>query len=473
MKKFLSIVVTLCMLGCAVGFWMVGGSRFLVLQSGPEVLGDGALSQAEGKYISYEAAYPVASSVEEYYSGDPDRARTMGFVVYDEQRQAFLYVVVPDQNSGRLENLMWNLKLAVELRAGKDMSPATVEGTLEPMEDSAVKRVLAAVDDSEIIGLYHDFQGEAAYQEAYFGDEYGKVMEDMCLNLDQIVQQTEWYYVEDGVIDGLEKSDVWICILAAGLSLLIFVIRLISLFTGGKKKNIALPAPAGSKMEQFYARQREWVEEWCEYNLNRGRRLAYLSVIGGVVILVGIGILVKVPTQRLIAFYLSLGLLLGEIIGAMFWYGQKGQSKPEKILKKFAKRIGKILPSAAEQEMFAEDILAAGKEWEFREKTKEGMQQGVVGGRYWVTMQWNGMVTIVDADKLGKIETETISGSVRSGKVRVGYQFHAVRFYYKSAAPKKSCDAAISFDSKENQRNFIALARKRVGENVEFIMLAG
>ena len=160
-----------------------------------------------------------------------------------------------------------------------------------------------------------------------------------------------------------------------------------------------------------------------------------------------------------------------ESIGAMFWYGQKGQSKPEKILKKFAKRIGKILPSATEQEMFAEDILAAGKEWEFREKTKEAMLQGVVAGRYWVILQWNGTVTIVDSDKLGKIETETISGTVRSGKVRVSYQSHAVRFYYKSARPKKFCDAAISFDSKDNQRNFIALARKRVGGNVEFMML--
>ena len=121
--------------------------------------------------------------------------------------------------------------------------------------------------------------------------------------------------------------------------------------------------------------------------------------------------------------------------------------------------------------MFAEDILAAGKEWEFREKTKEAMLQGVVAGRYWVILQWNGTVTIVDSDKLGKIETETISGTVRSGKVRVSYQSHAVRFYYKSARPKKFCDAAISFDSKDNQRNFIALARKRVGGNVEFMML--
>ena len=34
------------------------------------------------------------------------------------------------------------------------------------------------------------------------------------------------------------------------------------------------------------------------------------------------------------------------------------------------------------------------------------MLQGVVAGRYWVTLQWNGTVTIVDSDKLGKIETD-------------------------------------------------------------------
>ncbi len=471
MKKVLSVVVTLCMLVCAVGFWMVGGSRFLEMLAGPEEIGEEAFSQAEGRYISYEAAYPVASCVEEYYSGDPDRVRTTGYVVYDETHQAFLYVVVPDRDTRGLGTLMRNLQLAVELREQKDMSPSTVEGTLEAMDEDTVKRVADALGESEVIELYYDFQGEDTYMETYFGDAYGEVMESMCLNLDKVLQQTEWYYIEHGVMSGLERSDVWICILAAGLSLLIFVIRLFSLFMGGKRKDIVLPAPSGSKMEQFYARQREWVEEWCEYNLERGRRLAYLSVVGSVVILVAIGIFVKVPAERLIAFYLSLGVLLGEIIGAMFWYGQKGQSKPEKILKKFAKRIGKILPSATEQEMFAEDILAAGKEWEFREKTKEAMLQGVVAGRYWVILQWNGTVTIVDSDKLGKIETETISGTVRSGKVRVSYQSHAVRFYYKSARPKKFCDAAISFDSKDNQRNFIALARKRVGGNVEFMML--
>ena len=471
MKKLLSIAVTLCALACAVGFWLVGGSGFLKMRAGSEAIGEEAFEQAEGKYVSYEVPYPVASCVEEYYSGDPDRVKTMGYVAYDEARQAFLYVTVPDGDSGRLENLMWNLKLAVELRAGKDMSPAVVEGTLEPMGEGDVERVLDAVEDSEVIGLYWDLSGDEAYMEAYFSDSYGKVIEKMCLNLDGILEGAKWYYIEDGVVGGLHISEIWICMLTAALSLLIFVIRLVSLFTGGKKKKIALPAPSGSKMEQFYGWEREWVEEWCEYSLKRGRRLAYIAVIGSVVILTAIGIYVKTPTQRLIAFQLPLGLLLGELIGALFWYGQKGQAKPEKILKKFAKRIGKIFPSATEQEMFAEDILAAGKEWELREKTKEAMFQAVVGTRYWVVLHWNGMVTVVDGDKVGKIETETISGTVRSGKVRVSYISYAVRFYYKSGTPKKYCDVSVSYNTKEMQRSFIDLIRKRVGENVDFMML--
>ena len=298
MKKLLSIAVTLCALACAVGFWLVGGSGFLKMRAGSEAIGEEAFEQAEGKYVSYEVPYPVASCVEEYYSGDPDRVKTMGYVAYDEARQAFLYVTVPDGDSGRLENLMWNLKLAVELRAGKDMSPAVVEGTLEPMGEGDVERVLDAVEDSEVIGLYWDLSGDEAYMEAYFSDSYGKVIENMCLNLDGILEGAKWYYIEDGVVGGLHTSEIWICMLTAALSLLIFVIRLVSLFTGGKKKKIALPAPSGSKMEQFYGWEREWVEEWCEYSLKRGRRLAYIAVIGSVVILTAIGIYVKTPDRK-------------------------------------------------------------------------------------------------------------------------------------------------------------------------------
>lgn len=121
--------------------------------------------------------------------------------------------------------------------------------------------------------------------------------------------------------------------------------------------------------------------------------------------------------------------------------------------------------------MFAEDMLNAGAEWNFGEKTKNSMTRGVLGSRYWVALLWNGAVTLIDAEKLGKIETETISGTVRSGKVRVHYESYAVRFYYKSAKPKKLCDESLSFDCRDNQRHFITLAKKRTGGNVEYMML--
>ena len=472
MKRLLTIVVMLCTAACAVGFWMVGGSQFLQLQAGPESLGiQETIEQAEGKYLSYEAAYPVASYVEEYYSGDPDRVRRTGYVVYDNVRKAFVYVVVSERNDGRLENLLWNLKLAVELRAGKDMSPYMADGTLKKMDSDAAAHAAAALEESEIIEFYRSTEGQAAYRESYFGDEYGQVIADLCDGLEENPSPADWYCIEDGVVDGLEKGDIWVCILAAGVSLLIAIVSLISLFTGGMKKKVALPADSGSKMEGFFLWEKTWAEAWCEYNLKRGYRLACLSVVISLAIFVAIGVYLKMPATKMAAFYVPLGVLCGEVVGAMFWYGQKGQSNVAKILKKHGKNIKKELPSAAEQEAFAEDILNTGKEWEFEERTKEGMLWGTVGSRYWVALHWNGRVMLVDSEKLGKIETETIAGTVRSGKVRVSYQSHAVRFYYKSAAPKKTCDQWIGFDSKENQRQLLALARKRVGENVEYMML--
>lgn len=470
MKKLLNILITLCLIASAVGCWMIAGDSFRKVLDGSEVLAEGeSFAQAEGKYISYEAAYPVGSYIEEYYSGDPDRVRTIGYAVYDEDRQAFLYIVVSDRENAGLKDLMWNLHLAVELRAGKDMAPFTAQGTVEPMGEEMLEHVFSALGESEVIGLYRDFQEDAVYREAYFGDEHGQVMEEMCRALDQNALQEDWYYLKTGVVNGLEMADIWICILAAGLSLLLAIVRVAGLFTGGRKPAGERALPVSGRMGEFYAVQREWVEEWCEYSLNRARRLAYLSVVCSIVILAVIGYFVKVPTQRIVSFYIPLGLLLGEIIGLMFWLGQKGQSKPDKILKKFSKKIVKKFPSSAGQEAFAEDILQAGKEWTFREKKKDSMLQGVVGSRYWICLKWNGLVTIVDAERVGKIETATISGQVRSGRVRVNYVSYVVRIFYRNAAPQKNCDEVFSFEKSDTMSRFMALVRKRDSGNIQIM----
>lgn len=469
MKKLLNIVITLCALAGAAAFWILGGSQCMQMLGGPEELASGtSFGEAEGRYISYEAAYPIASRVEEYYSGDPDRVRTTGYVVYDQERQAFIYIVVSDNDSGRLENLMWNLHLAAEMRTGKDMSPYTVWGSPKLMEPEAVEEIIAAVEGSEIVDSYMSSGGSGSHYEAYFNsDEYGKVLAAMGEALEAGWQQSDWYYIEDGSINGMAGGDVWICAFAAGLSLLIAVFRLIGLFTGGGKHSEGKTAESGSKLDQFFAKQWDWVEEWCDYSMNRGRRLGYLSLLISVVIFLAIGILVKVTTQKLLVFYLPLGVLLGEIAGLMFWFGQKSQSKPSKLMKKLRKSICKELPSASEQEDFAEDMLNTGSEWRFREKTKESLQQGVVGSRYWVSLLWNGRTTVIESEKLDRIETATISGTVRSGKVRVSYLSYAARFYYRSATPKKTCDKAFGFESEDAIGFFMVLVRKRVGDSVK------
>lgn len=472
MKRVLDIVVTLCALVMAAVLWMSAGTQFMKMLTGPSELGEQDFAQAEGEYLLYEAAYPVGSYVEEYYSGDPDRVRRTGYVVYDEERQAFVYIVAGDNHEGELKSLMWNLHLAVELRKNKDMTPALVKGTLELMEQEEIEHVQTALQESEIVDLYRSFagtQGDEAYYEAYFGDEYGRVMADMCQRLEQGWQQADWYVIEHGRVGGLAVYELWISALAAALNLLIFLFRLVKLFTGGKvkKSSQAIEPEAAGKAGKLLEAQRGWVEEWCEFILNQVRRMAYLTAAGGAVILVVIGVLVKTPIEGILALHLPLGLLLGEGAAAFLWLAQKGQSKPDKIIKKLKKSLERELPDQVERESFAQDILDAGKEWEFREKSKEAMHHGIVGSSYIVVFSWNGAVTAVDARRLARIETETVEGQIRSGKVRIHYVSYELRFYYRNISPKKSCDKALSFQAQGTQGRFVALVRKRFGDSIE------
>ena len=159
---------------------------------------------------------------------------------------------------------------------------------------------------------------------------------------------------------------------------------------------------------------------------------------------------------------------MGEGFALLLWAAQSGQSKPGKILKRIEKNIGKELPSAAEQEAFAKDLLEAGKEWEFTEELKgsDPSLYGAVGSRYWAVFAEFGGVTIVDAARLARIETEKVSGSVSVNKVRTYYQSYHIRFFYQSAEAKKHFDKAVSFNLEETAGHFMALIRKRVGDSI-------
>lgn len=472
MKKQLEFIVTVCMLVVAVGFGIFAGPQFAKALSGPETLKTGEeFGQAEGKYLSYEAFYPVASYVEEYYKGDASRIKTTRYIVYDEERQAFLCIVAPERKSGDLKELMWNLHLMAELRKTKDMSPAVIEGTLEPMDSDIVQNVVAAVKESEIFGIYKDFGdgSSEAYYEAYYGDEYGKVMEKMCKAVSEGWKQSEWYYIEYGSIHGFSNSWLWLSIIVAGLSLLIFIFRLIKHLSSGKTKAEGEISTSESVFERFLNAQKNWIEIWCENMINRAHKTAYITVAASVIIMVAIGFFSGTTAKGIVAFYLAIGLLFGELMALMVNSLQKKLSNPRKILKKLGKHIKKELPAVQDQEMFAEDYFNAGKDWWFEERRKDSLICGFVGSSYWAAFTGIGTTTIIDVNLLEKVQTEMESGEIRSGKARVRYVYYIAKFFCKNSGSKKSQEKRVVFETESGRDRLMVLVRKRVDEGVELL----
>lgn len=466
MKKALDIVVTLCALGAAVWLGLMTGPQFLKLQGGAKDLGSQRFSEAQGLYVSYEAAYPVASQVEEYYSGDPDRVRQSGYVVYDDTRHEFIYVVVSDRDDGDFGSIMRNLNSVTEMRESRDMGPIPVKGTLKALDASDAQRVARALEESEIVDLYGSFEGQEEYFDTYYGDEYGKVMRRMCQELAENGVQADWYVLENKKIDGMELYEIWIAFLAMALSLLIFIGRVVLLFMGEKKAEGKLPESL-DKTGRLIEAQRGWVTDWCGYSKSRARRQIYLTVAGCVAVLGAIGLWVNPTLHRTLVFHLPLGLLLGEVVAVFFWLTQRGRTNPGKILKRMRKCLDKTLPSSGERERFAEDVLEAGPEWDFQEKKKDSMIHGTLGSRYWAVFFGTGMVAAVDSDRIGEMETEHVTGQVRSGKARIRYEYYVVRFFDRNSADKKKCDKEISFQTEDGKGDFMILARRRKGDEIK------
>lgn len=468
MRKVLDIVVTLCALAAGIGLLVVCGGPFLKLQSGARALGDSdALAEAEGEYVTYEAAYPVASCEAEYYSGDPDRVKKMGYVVYDEARQTFVYIVINESDDARLSNLMYYLGQNVEQRDGEDMTPFLTDGTLELMDSDSVRQVRKALDNGKVANLYLSYSNDGDFSSYYFGDQYGEVMKGMCALLNE-GQQSEWYYIEEGSIDGMSKGQIWLCMLTALFSLIIFVFSLISLLKGKKEENFVSGRTGwmGKLLDAIGKR----MAQQCEDRLKRTKLIACLTAVGVTCGLVVIGFAAGLTFPEVLVFHFPLGLLLGELFAVVLWKAQSGQSKPRKIVKKIEKQIKQRLPQPSEQEAFAEDIVSADNEWDFTEEAgSEPMVYGTVGSRYWVRFTEFGLVTIVDSARLAKIETEKTSGSIRINKVRTYYHSYDIKFFYQSAEVKKRFDVAYTFNLEETAGLFMTLVRRRVGEKVEIV----
>lgn len=465
MKKLISIVITLCSATIAVIYGIFSVLQFSQMHTEPESLRpETSYTDAEETYISFEALYPVASWVEESYSGDPDRVRSTGYVIYDADHDSFICTIVLEEEDPGFGSLLRSTQLPAETRAGKDMSPITINGFLQRATSKQSECAAQALKESDVLKLYTDFTDSDEYRKAYFEDDvYGKTLGSMCQKLLDGYQQTDWYVVKQES-HNLSTIGIWICFLTACLNILIFLISLIGLFRRNKSKTN--PSAADNRFtERFFAEQIVYVTDWCSYNMKRTYRLSVLSVIIPLVICIVIGILAK-ATDIILSLYLPLGLLIGETIALILWSSQTKLSKPDKIINNLQKYLAKELPSSSTQHEFMEEYINTEPKWFFYEKTKEGMLWGKVSEQYWSILSSIGQVIILDASKLDEVETETISGTVKSGAVRIHYESYAVNFYYQNDRPKRKPYKTVIFKVKDNSVSFIELARKRAGNRI-------
>lgn len=467
MKKLLHIGITLGAAVIAVVLFLLAGSPFMKMQAGPEALKpEEHFADAKGAYITYEAAYPVAAWVEEYYSEDEDRVLTNGYVIYDADRREFVCVLIPERSDQNFDGLLRGMELSAQIRAGKDMTPITVIGSLELASQEQADHVQKVLEESKIIEQYIDFQDSEGYRKAYFEeDEYGRVLAGMCEDFLDGQRQSEWYILEQGSINNLRTGDIKLCMATALLNVLIFLFCLVGLFRGNKQHAAEVPAEAGDVWNRFLAEQRLYVEKWCAYNLKRGYRLSILSLVIPVGIFIGITVITK-NVERMMTFSVPIGLLIGEVIALIMWWSQKSQSKPDKLLKKLDKSLRKELSSDSARNEFIEEYVNTQQQWAFGERTKDGMLWGKVGERYCGVFLWNGRVIVVDMAQLKRVETETRSGSVQSGSVKVNYVNYVAEFYYQDEDLRRKCDKTVYFDVEDSIGYFITLIRKRVGDRV-------
>ena len=466
MKKMVHIVIMLCSAAIAVIFGVFSVLHFSKMQTNPEPLkSDVNYADAEGTYISFEASYPIASWVDEYYSGDPDRVRSTGYVIYDVIHDTFVCTIVLDEKDPGFGSLMRGMQLPATTRAGRDMMPITINGFLERATPEQAELAEKALDENDVLKMYIDFMDSDGYMKSYFeDDEYGITLGSMCQKLLDGNKQTQWYVIKQEM-DNLSTVKTWLCFLTACLNALIFLFSVVGLLRSNRQETTDANESYGSLSERFLAEQKVYAADWCTYNLKRAHRLIVFSVVIPLVICIAIAFLVK-STDSILSLYFPLGLLIGEIIALILWSSQTSQSKPDKILKNFQKYLTKELPNDSMRNEFMQEYVNTEPKWIFHEKTHEGMIWGKAGERYWSFFSWTGRVTIVEVSRLNEVETETVSGTVNNGTVRVRYESYVANFYYQYDNAKRKPDKSVSFNVKDNLESFIELARKRVGNSV-------
>lgn len=446
MKKMYSGIAAFALL-TVIFLGVAAGGPFLQMIAGPQTeMADQSFEQMEGNYITYEVTHPVVSFAEEYYSGDPGRVSKVAYVAYDETRQAFIKIVVPERKSSELDDLLRAVNRSEELKAqwGDEQAeaerPVPVSGSLMAIADqSEVQTILEAMSDSDSFLIPE--------------------MNVLAMG------QKGWYVLEEDSISGIKVTNLWICAVTGGVALFVALLCLLLL----RKKADKAAGGYGSAWERLLEKQRVWLEPWCAQGCRRRIWQGFLILAGAPAGMAALGIAVGADIKSVLTCHLPIGLAVGELCGLMLAAGG-GAFAPDKIIRILNKNMDRLALPQAEQEALAEELLETDVQWSVFEKGKEEISYGILGERFWIVFSGKGILTVMDSHRIEKMETETVSGQIRVGKVRTYYHYYSIRAFYRDSPRKKDCDVFVNFNAENTAEQFMALARRRLGERAEEVI---
>ena len=418
MKKQIVAGIAVLAVIVTVFFIVLTGSQFFEMISGAADAGDNiTLEEMENRYVTYSVADPIVTYAEEYYSGDASRVSKWAYIIYDEERQTFLKIVIPERRKS---------KKAID-----------VKGSL-----------VLFTDADEIRQIQDNLQEE--------------ISEDDEEILDQALSQTKWYVLEDGYVGGIPTINLWISAVTVFLNIIFFIICLISLFS----KNNNSFVPGSSSVEQLLNRQRIWLEPWCKDGSKSRCIQGVLWIFGSAVVMIAIGFVVKYPIMYVLTLHLPIGLCVGELCGVTIILGVLKTFNPNRILREYQKNLKNEVPNGTDLDTISEELLRTEAKWSVIEKSifKEQIRYGILGERYWILFREGGIVRILDSEQIAQMKSEKVSGQVRRGRVRTYYVYFEVNIKYRNSDKKKGWDTSFSFNSEEAVGHFMALVRERLGD---------
>ena len=451
MKRTAQITVVAITLAVILLLGIVTGEGILKVLSGPSLLSaDMSFEEEAGGYLSYEVTYPVASYPDEYYTGDPGRVKREAYIVYDEERQTFLKLIVSKEQSNALDRLLraanmseqtkeaWGDKLEAELK------PVTVTGSLALIESpDAMKALSETLTNTNFKGT--EEQSMAA------------------------LAQSDWYVLECGFIRGVPTGDYRLCMVVIGMNLLFLLVALICLLPKKSKKDFLSKNP-GSPFTLLLKTQLPWLSAWCKKKGMHQYCMALLIMFGTAGGLTAVGFYQKCAIFYIIAFHLPLGLLISQIFGLPFLLGIGVTFNPDRLMNCYGKAFETLYPIQTEGDAIAKNLLEADDSWIVREQYKETCACAILGERYWIIFHESGNIVLVDSSRAERMYAKTEIMHFRTGKVRHTYTSHIVYVYYQGEEKQTSAGNAFVFKSEGSAKQFMSLARKRLGERAQTVI---